>query len=75
MYADIGGVDGDGLGVALVGLEADVVEHSLHHRLQPPGADILDARIDLDGDVGDRVDRVLGEVKVTPSVAISANIA
>ncbi len=36
------------------GGEADLVQHALHHRLQPARADVFDRSIDLGGDVGDR---------------------
>ena len=45
-------------------LEADLVEHALHHRRKPPRADIFDARIDLDRHIGDGVYRILGELKL-----------
>ena len=47
------GVDLDGLAVAVGRGEGDFVEHALHHRLQPPRADVLDRRVDRDRDVGD----------------------
>ena len=48
---------------AVGGGEADLVEQLLHHRLQAPRADVLDARVDLGGEVGERVDGVVGEVE------------
>ena len=59
--AHIGAVDHELFARPVGGREADLVEHALHHGLQPPRADILDARIHLGGDVGDRVDAVIGE--------------
>ena len=42
---------------ALVGgVEGDLVEHPLHHRLQPARADVLDGGVHLRGDVGQRID-------------------
>ena len=49
------------LALALLGLEADVLEQFLEHGLQPPGADILDLAVHLGGDPGERADAVLGE--------------
>ena len=49
------------LAAAVLGVEADVLEQFLHHRLQPPGADILDRLVDLGGDAGERLDAVVGE--------------
>ena len=43
---DILGVDRDALAVAVRRGEADLVEDPLHHRLQAPRADVLDAGID-----------------------------
>ena len=61
------------LAAAVLGLEADVLEQFLHHRLQPPRADILDRFVHLGGDAGERLDAVVGERRcVTPSVPSSA---
>src|SRR6476660_4151456 len=50
---------------ALVGRgEGNLVEDALHHRLQAPRADVLDARIDLDRDRGQCVDGIIGEDEV-----------
>ena len=57
----IGGVDLHRLAGAVGGGERNLVEHALHHGLQPPRADVLDAGIDQHRDVGDGVDGVLGE--------------
>jgi hypothetical protein len=59
----IGGVDPDGLAIAVRGHERNLVEHALHHGLQPPRADILDRRIDGHRHVGERVDRFRGDVE------------
>src|SRR5438045_7922965 len=40
------------------GFEAKVLEQLLHHRLQAARADVLDAFVDLGGDLGDLVDRL-----------------
>ena len=55
MLLHIVGVDTDGLAVAIRRGERDLVEHALHHGLQPPGADILHRRIDGDRDIGELV--------------------
>ena len=57
----IGGVDLHRLAGAVGGAERNLVEHALHHGLQPPRADVLDAGVHQHGDVGDGVDGVLGE--------------
>ena len=59
---DEGRIDDERLAAAVLGLEADVLEQLLHHRLQPPGADILDRLVHLGGDAGERLDAVVGEV-------------
>ena len=58
---DEGGVDDERVAPALLGLETDVLEQLLHHRLEPARADILDRFVDLGGDAGERLDAVLGE--------------
>ena len=62
LLLDEGGVDDERLAAAVLGVEADVLEQLLHHRLEPPGADILDRFVDLGGDAGERLDAVVGEV-------------
>src|SRR5262245_30615178 len=57
----VGGVDRNGLAGAVGGGERDLVEHALHHRLQAARADVLDAGIDLHRDVGNGIDRIVGE--------------
>ena len=64
MLAHIGSVDHDLIAVAVGGVEGDVVEDTLHHGREPPRADILDIGVHLDRDVGDRVDRIVGEVEL-----------
>ena len=59
-------VDDDRLARPVGGGEGDLVEDALHHRLQPPCADILDRRVHLHRDAGDRVDRIVGEVERQP---------
>ena len=51
---------------ALLGLEADVLEQFLEHRLQPARADILDLGVHLGGDAGERPDAVFGEDDLDP---------
>src|ERR1700733_6373069 len=63
MLLHVGGVDPDGLAVAVRRDERNLVEHALHHGLQPPRADILYRRVDGDRDVGERVDRLRGDVE------------
>ena len=55
--------DADGFTRLVRGIEGDVLDQTLHHRHQPPRADILDARIDLNRSVGDGLDRVRGEIE------------
>jgi hypothetical protein len=64
MAAHIGGVDHDLLAVLVGGVERDVVENALHNGEQPAGADILDGGVYLDADIGDGVNRVLGEFEI-----------
>ena len=54
-------VDDQRLAAAILGLEADVLEQLLHHRLEPAGADILDRLVHLCRDSGERLDAVVGE--------------
>src|SRR3984957_13254004 len=46
------------------GGEAHLVEHALHHRLQPARADVLDRSVDLGGEAGDRRYCVIGKFEV-----------
>jgi len=55
MLLHIIGVDLDGFAVAVRRGEGNVVQHPLHHRLQPPRADVLHRGIDGDCDVGKRI--------------------
>src|SRR5690606_28564405 len=61
---DIGAVDHDLRSGAIRRVEGNVVEHALHHCLQPPCADILHAGVEVDGDAGQSVDRVVGEFEL-----------
>ena len=45
------------------GSEADLLEQPFQHRLQAPRADVLDAAVDRLGQVGDRLDGVVGEIE------------
>jgi hypothetical protein len=64
--AHVCGVDADPL-PALVGrLKGNFVQHALHYRLQSARADVLDRRIDLHGNVCERLDRVVGEAEDNP---------
>ena len=72
MLLDIGGVDHHLLAGPVAGVEADIVEDALHHRHQAARADILHRRVHLHRDIGDRLDGVVGEFELTPSVCISA---
>jgi hypothetical protein len=42
--------DADFFSGSVGGREADLVEHALHHRLQPARADVLDRSVDLGGE-------------------------
>ena len=57
------GIDLDGLAMTVRRGERNLVEHALHHRLQPPRTDILHRRIDGDRDVRQRVDGIVGDVE------------
>ncbi len=57
--ADIGGIDRYRLSGLVRGGEADLVEQSLHHRMDTPGADVLDRAIDFGGEPRYFFDRVL----------------
>ena len=54
----VGGVDLHRLAGAVGARERNLVEHALHHGLQPPRADVLDAGVHRHRDVGDGVDGV-----------------
>ncbi len=64
MLADIFRIDRDRLAGTIGSVERDLVEHSLHNRLQATGADVLDAGIELDRDVSERIDGIVGEVEL-----------
>src|SRR6476469_4276632 len=64
MAAHKGAVDYDLLALLVGGVEGDVVKNALHHRGEAARADILDIGVHLDGDVGDSVDRVRGELEI-----------
>ena len=49
---------------AVRGGVADVIEHPLQHRMQPPRPDVLDGGVDLGGDVCNGDNAFLGEVKL-----------
>src|SRR6516162_2909268 len=57
------GIDPHRLAVAVRSREGDFVEHALHDGLQAPRADVFDGRIDGDGDIGQRIDRAVGDVQ------------
>ena len=72
MAAHVGRVDHDLLALLVGGVEADLVEHALHHRLQAPRADVLDrsftsAAISAIASMASAVNS-----RSTPSVASSA---
>ena len=46
---------------AILGIVADLFEQLLHHRLQPPRADILDLGVHLRGNPRDREDGGAGQ--------------
>ena len=50
------------LAAAVGGGEGDFFEQLLEHRVEPAGADVLDAGIDLRRQVGECSDRFVGEV-------------
>ena len=54
-------IDDERLAAAVFRVEAHVLEQFLHHRLQPPRADVLERFVDLGGDAGERRDAVVGE--------------
>src|SRR6185312_10422805 len=49
---DVGRIDGDSLALLVGGLEAQLLDEALHDGLEPASADVLDARVDLHGRVG-----------------------
>ena len=51
MLADIFGVDGESIAGLVRCVERDVVEHPLHHGLQPPRADILHRGVEVNSDL------------------------
>src|SRR3984957_18315365 len=57
-------VDTNFFAVPVGGGEAHLVEHPLHHRLQPARPDVLDGAVDLGCEAGDRRHRVIGEFEV-----------
>ena len=59
----IGGVDLDVVAAAVGRRERNLVEHALHHGVQPPRPDVLDRGIDRDRHVRDGVDRIRRELE------------
>src|ERR1700733_1241563 len=64
MTLDEIGVDANGFAGPVGGGEAHLVEHALHHRLQPTRANVLDRAVDLGGEAGDRRHRVIGKLEL-----------
>ena len=63
MLLHIDGIDLDGLAMAVGCCEGDIIEHALHHGLQPPCADILYRGVHCNRHIGERVDGVVGDIK------------
>src|SRR6266481_858500 len=59
--AHVVGVDLDLLAAHLRRGEGDLFQELLHHRVEPPGSDVLGALVDRGGDLGHLLDRVLSE--------------
>ena len=57
------GIDLDGLAMTVRRGERNLVEHALHHGLQPSRTDVLHRRIDGDRDVRQRIDGIVGYVE------------
>src|SRR5574340_1685550 len=57
------GVDRNRLAGATCRVVRDVLEESLHHRVQPSCADVLLALVHRKGDLGEAPDAVLGELE------------
>ena len=64
MLLHIGLVNRHRFAGAVRGGVADVIEHPLQHRVQPPRPDVLDGGVDLGGDIGDGHNAFIGEVQV-----------
>jgi hypothetical protein len=47
MLLHIGGIDRDASPLTIRRVEGDFVQHPLHHRLQPAGADVFDRRVEV----------------------------
>ena len=58
---DIGGIDFDFFAAAPFGFEGEVVEQAFHDGIEPAGADVLGAFVDLPGEFGEAADGVVGE--------------
>src|SRR3984885_16073693 len=65
-------IDAHFFAVPVGGGKADLIQHALHHRLQPARANIFDGSIDLGGKASDRRYRVVGKFESRPSGCISA---
>ena len=62
-FGHIGGIDNEGLAASIGRREADVLQQPLQHRVQPPGADILNPVVDVGGEFGQRIHCVVAEVQ------------
>src|SRR5579872_96693 len=63
MLLDVVRIDPDRFAVTIGRGKGNVVEHALHHGLQTSRANILHRRIDGNRDIGERVDRAVGDVE------------
>ena len=61
--AHIAGVDPLDLAGALGGGEGNLIQQAFHHRVQAASADIFHRPIDLDRQIGKRVNGVVGELR------------
>ena len=66
LVADELAIDDDALLRQVGALVADLLDDLLQDGVQPAGADVLVRAVDLEGDVRDRLDPVLGEFEFDP---------
>ena len=64
MAVDIGGIDDDGLAGTVGSGKTDLFQDLFQDRMQPPGADIFQIRVHFFGQLGDRVDGVVGKLEM-----------
>src|SRR5437773_11717962 len=65
-FVDVAGVDRDLLPRETGRVERDLLQELLHDRVEPPRTDVLGAIVYPDGELGDRVHRVVRERQPHP---------